>query len=429
VANTGSSSPAPRPRRTWATAALAVAAALAITGWAAWPWTAYRTTAPPATPRHRQTAARTAPRRPAAAARPAGAAPNYDSLAWDADPRAVVDGRVPGISVVDSVVLGAPRGVRTVALLVRGGPEDTRPTHHVFLASGPPGSRTIRRTGVVGIGNRPAGTLGFGAVDVDGDGVREPYVVGWDGGTGRFEIDVALMHPNDVGAFEYRYNGAWADLDTRGGDLASDTRPPPGPRTRRWLERMGGRVADAVDPIARDPEVLRDHAEEHRWLAEHGRGFHEGPLHPRWYPGGLPSWLSDVCQARDGDLGWMSPYRSNVYAVDHRRHRHFILRVPDTSYESAAGLVVGRRYVWLGNTAKAGGGYGLLAWDRRRERMVTVPIPELRAKDWNCGDGPVCRSPRLSLRGGRILADSTILTLPDSIDPRVELAGAASCRT
>jgi hypothetical protein len=39
----------------------------------------------------------------------------------------------------------------------------------------------------------------------------------------------------------------------------------------------------------------------------------------------------------------------------------------------------------------------------------------------------VCGGPWLSLRNGRIQGDTIDLTLPDSIDPRVEFAGATWC--
>jgi len=83
--------------------------------------------------------------------------------------------------------------------------------------------------------------------------------------------------------------------------------------------------------------------------------------------------------------------------------------------------------VWLGQTARVGSGYGLVAYDKPQERLVTVPIPELASRDRICRGIAVCGGPGLSLRGGRIRGNDTILTLPDSIDPRVELADATWC--
>jgi hypothetical protein len=407
-------------------AAVAVVAALAVI---ARPWRAGHPAPPPATAARGQRAAVDTLKPPPPApgrtlTRPADPGLRYDSLAYAADPGAVVAGRVPGLSVIDSVELGVRGGARTVALLVQAGPDSTHPTRHVYLASGPAGRRTIRSTHLVGIGSFPRGRQGFGAVDVDGDGVREPYVVASSGGTGGYEIDVSVLRPDWSGTYDYEYGGEWSDLSSRRGDFTSASGSP-GIRTRRWAERLAGSLADSIDEYARDPEVVRANAERDEWLAEHGRGFHDGPLHPRWKRG-LARWLANDCQASDGTLRWASTFNGVVLGVDSVRRRHFVLRVPDNEYEPARGIVVGRRYVWLGNTAKAGGGFGLVVYDRRRERMGTIPIPELTARDWTCA-GPVCGSQWLSLRGGRIYAGTTALTLPDSIDARTELAGATSC--
>ncbi|MFL5385051.1 MAG: hypothetical protein ACJ8GN_21225 [Longimicrobiaceae bacterium] len=338
----------------------------------------------------------------------------------------MVAGRVAGVSVVDSVELGAPGGVRAVALLVQAGPGERRPTRLVYLASGEGPRRTIRSASLSGFGGWPRGRLGFGAVDVDGDGVREPYLVGYDDGTEGYGIDLSVLRPDGRGQYSYLYDGAWGDLTSRRGRFPEGL-PVPGPATRRWARRLAERVADSIDAGAHDPEVIRLFAEEARWVAEHGRGYHDGPMHPRWERGGVPSWLKEHCQARDGTLGWIAPFRGNVVAVDTARGRHFIVFVPQYRRGGVAGIVVGRRYVWLGKTARVGSGYGLLAYDKPHERLVTIPVPELAAKDRICRGTAVCGGPWLSLRGGRIYGDGTLLTLPDSIDPRVELAGATSC--
>lgn len=401
---------------------LSVAGALALAGFLAWPRPAQRPASPPTVSRAARTQSRTPPRPRGPARLERGV--YYDSLAYDADPEMMVAGRVAGLSVVDSVELGGPRGARAVAFLVQAGDTADRPTHHVVVASGPADRRTFRSTPLVGIGHRPIGRSGFGAVDVDGDGVREPYVVGWAGGTGGYEIILLLQHPNGRDQYEYWYYGAWGSLRSQAGEFPEGA---PGPSTRRWAGRLAQHLADSIDPYAHDPELIRAEAEEARWVAAHGRGYHNGPLHPRWERGDLGSRAVTRCRATDGGLGWVSPSGGNVMAVDQKRGRHFILRVTDNEYDAARGIIAGRRYVWLGNTARAGSGYGLLAFDKRRERLVTIPIPELTAKHGTCGDAKVCGGPQISLRGGRIHADSIFLTLPDSIDARVELAGATSC--
>ncbi|HEU4562346.1 MAG TPA: hypothetical protein VFS20_31235 [Longimicrobium sp.] len=423
MAPTEPSTNTPRPRRTRTIVALAAGAALAVAGFLAWPREAARNT-----PR-RPATARPLPAPSASPRQPVSTPPpgqvDYFSIAYEADPHAVVAGRVPGVTVVDSAELGRPGGTRAVALLVKAGPVEKRPVRLVYLASGEGARRTIRGTNLTASGDWPRGRLGFGAVDVDGDGVREPYAVGYGGGTGMYEIELSLMHPDGRGQYTYWYSGAWADLRTRRGKF-NEGEPVPGPVTRRWAHRLTETLADSIDPGAHNPEVIRWHAEEDRWVAEHGRGYHDGPMHPRWERGGMPSWLHDRCRARDGTLSWVDRVGGRVMAFDSARGRRFIVHVPERKYENALGIVVGRRYVWLGNTVRTADGFGLLAYDKRRERLVTIPIPELPTSNRGCSL-TVCGGPWLSLRGGRIQGDTIDLTLPDSIDPRVEFAGATWC--
>jgi hypothetical protein len=148
--------------------------------------------------------------------------------------------------VVDSVELGAPRGVRTVALLVQAGPLDIKPARYVYLASGRAGRRTVRRTQLAGLDRWLRGRLGFGAVDMDGDGGREPYVVGWGSGTSLYEIELAVMHLNGRDQYTYLYRGVWSQPDLRRGSFV-EGKPHPGPRIRRWAKRLAESLADSID--------------------------------------------------------------------------------------------------------------------------------------------------------------------------------------
>lgn len=111
----------------------------------------------------------------------------------------------------------------------------------------------------------------------------------------------------------------------------------------------------------------------------------------------------------------------DVWGYDRARDRHFLL-FAFGRFDYPNSLVPGARYLWMGTYAPTDGGYGVTVYDRRRERMSVVPVPELgRELPVACGRTGRCGGgPRLSVRGGRLYGDTVPLTLPDSIVHRVE---------
>jgi hypothetical protein len=144
--------------------------------------------------------------------------------------------------------------------------------------------------------------------------------------------------------------------------------------------------------------------------------FRRAPVRVRWHTGPVPTLWEGHCRTRDGDLEWVMV--GGIWGYDRARGRHFLL-APFDRYTEPGGIVPGVRYLWMGSTAPAGDGYGLLAYDRAARRMTVVPIPELRPTARSGCDG-ICNGPALSLRGSRLYGDTVPFTLPDSIVPAVE---------
>lgn len=337
----------------------------------------------------------------------------------DADPDSVLAGRVVPVVVVDAVQLGTRRGARSTALLVRLGPERHRDNgwYRVYVVQSTDSSRTVTSTTLTALGALPPGEPGFGAVDLDGDGMGEPYVAYWGGGRGGFEVTVARLGPGAPFPDEYMLFSAWTYLDSRKGDFSGNA--PRSARVRRWLEAHARRVADVADPHARDTLYLRHHAVERQFQRDHGPGFLTGPVRIRWNAGPVPFAEWAGCRTRDGDLQWL--WDESVWGYDPVRGRHFMLH--DFAYYAAPnGLVPGTRYVWLGLMAQGPEGRGFVAYDRRNQRMVVVPVANLdRATNVRCG-GHACGGPMLSVRNGRLYGDTVALVLPDSIVPSAEFA-------
>lgn len=352
--------------------------------------------------------------------------PPYDTTDWlaateKADPDSVVAGRVPGVVVVDSVFLGTRGGARVTALLVRLGPE-RQPRdgyHRVYEVQSSESGRAARATELQVLGKVPAGPAGFGAVDLDGDGVREPYVGHWTGGTQGFTAEVSLLDLRRHAPHGYMLEGFYGDLESRRGELQGD-RPPPS-AVRRWMTAHVQRVADHADPRARDPVMLHHYADVRQWGRDHGTDLLRGPVRVRWHAGPVPALWQGDCLTRYGDPEWVMA--GGIWGYDPARGRHFLLR-PFDRYSSPHGIVPGARYLWLGTTVPTGNGHGLLAYERSSARMTVVPVPELApASPW-CREH-VCGGPSLSVRAGRLYGDSIPLTLPDSISPHAEFADTA----
>lgn len=139
----------------------------------------------------------------------------------------------------------------------------------------------------------------------------------------------------------------------------------------------------------------------------------------------MPTLAEGTCRTRGGDLEWVAI--GGIWGYDRARGRHFLLR-PYDRYSEPAGIVLSARYLWMGSTAPAGDGLGLLAYDRAARRMTVIPVPALPLRTRPGSDG-IVPGPVLSLRGGRLYGDETALALPDSIDPAVEFADTGrACR-
>jgi hypothetical protein len=340
---------------------------------------------------------------------------NYLAATEGADPDSVVRGGFLGSAVMDSVSLDDGRA----ALLVRLGPEERERYGYwrVYLVESAASGRAARAAELDALGTVPEGRAAFGAVDADGDGRREPYLASWWGGRGGYTITLHLLDERERFPYSYDLFGAWTYLEEREGEFLSD--PAPSARARRWMAEQASRVADVVDPLARDPLVRRHHGEVVQWERDQGMDFVEGPVRVRWRPGPAPLAWGAGCRTRDGDLEWLTD--GMVWGYDRARDRHFLL-YRFGRYDSPHGVVPGRRYLWMGTAARTGTGRGLLAWDRASRRIRVVPVPELgRALPVTCGE-PRCGGPPLSVRGGRLYGDTVRLTLPDSIVPAVEFA-------
>lgn len=353
--------------------------------------------------------------------------PPLDTTDWLAatertDPDSVAAGRVKDAVVLDSVFLGTRDGGRVTALLVRLGPERHPGDgwHRVYEVESSGSGRAARATDLDALGAVPRGEVGFGAVDLDGDGMREPYIGHWTGGMQGFIAEVSLLDPRARFPHWYMLEGFYSDLESRRGEFQGGSPPPP--RVRRWMAAHARRVADAADPSARHPRMIHYHADVRQWGRDHGTVFLRGPVRVRWHAGPVPTLWEGSCQTRDGELEWVRV--GGVWGYDRARGRHFLL-LPFDRYTEPHGIVLGARYLWLGTTAPSGEGHGLLAYDRPARRMTVVPVPELTpaASAW-CSDH-VCGGPVLSLRAGRLYGDTVPLTLPDSFDARAEFSDTA----
>lgn len=138
---------------------------------------------------------------------PGGAAdahrgPSYDETSYlDAtkrtDPDSLVNGPIENVAVLDSVLLGRRNGARVTALLVRLGPgrDPDYGWYRVYEAESSGSGRVARATELDALGSVPRSEVGFGAVDLDGDGMREPYIGHWTGGTQGYIAEVDLLVP------------------------------------------------------------------------------------------------------------------------------------------------------------------------------------------------------------------------------------------
>lgn len=347
---------------------------------------------------------------------------NYFTATAGANPDSVVHGRLPGSAVLDSVSLG--RGA--TAVLVRLGSERD-PNYgyfRVYVVEPGDGGRVARATDLEALGTVPPGRAAFGAADPDGDGRRDPYLASWSGGRGGFTVSLHLLDRRARDGYGYDLFGAWTYLDSRKGEFLGD--PPPPASVRRWMAAQAQRVADVADPGARDTVVQRHHAVHRAWSRDHGPDFVHGPVRVRWRAGRPPLMPGTHCRTRDGDLEWMSG--GDVWGYDRARDRHFLL-IAFGRFDYPNSLVPGARYLWMGTYARTNGGYGVVAYDRRRERIHVVPVPELgRALPVACGGIGRCGGgPQLSVRGGRLYGDTVALTLPDSIVRLAEFPDSRVC--
>lgn len=351
---------------------------------------------------------------------------DYLAATEGTDPDSIVRGLVRGVAVRDSVFLGTRGGARITAVLVRLGPERNPGDgyHRLYEVESSGSRRAARATVLEVLGKVPPGEAGFGAVDLDGDGMREPYVGHWTGGQQGFIAELSLLDPRVRFPYWYMLEGDYGDLESRQGEFQG-ARPPP-PPVRRWMTAQVQRVADDADPEARNPVMIRRFAEMRQWRRDHGWDFRRGPVRVRWNPGPVPRVYEAPCSTRDGDLEWVMD--GALWGYDRARDRHVLLRV-FSRYNAPNGVVLGVRYVWMGITAPAPGGFGVLAYDRAMRRMEVVPIPGLRPSAWSGCDDGMCSGPSLSLRGGRLYGDSVPLALPDSIASQTEFADTARACT
>ncbi len=340
---------------------------------------------------------------------------DYFAATAGANPDSVVRGRLPGSAVLDSVSLG--KGA--TAVLVRLSPELDRNYGYfrVYVVEPGDGGRVARATNLEALGTVRPGRAAFGAADPDGDGRRDPYLASWTGGRGGFTVSLYLLDRRARDWYWYDLYGAWTYLDSRKGEFL-DPSPPP-LSVRRWMAAQAQRVADVADPDARDTVVQRHHAVQRAWRRDHGADFVQGPLRIRWHAGRPPLTPGTHCRTRAGDLEWLGD--GDVWGYDRVRDRHFLL-LEFGRFDYPNSLVPGARYLWMGSYAPADGGYGVVAYDRRRERISVIPVPELgRALPLVCGGPGRCGGgPQLSVRGGRLYGDTIALTLPDSIVRRAE---------
>jgi hypothetical protein len=343
---------------------------------------------------------------------------NYLEATERTDPDSIVNGWIPNAAVLDSVFLGRRGGARVTALLVRLGPgrDPDYGWHRVYEVESSDSGRVVRATELEALGSVPRSEAGFGAVDVDGDGMREPYIGHWSGGTQGYIAEVDLLVPGRRHPHWYMLEGFYGDLESRRGDFESA--PPRPPRVQRWMTAHVQRVADAADPNAHHPRMIHYHADVRQWVRDHGADFRQGPVRVRWHAGPVPTLWEGTCRTREGDLEWVMV--GGIWGYDRARGRHFLLR-PHDRYTRPDGIVLGARYLWLGSTAPAGDGYGLLAYDRAARRMTVIPVAGLRPRARSGCEG-VCSGPELSVRGSRLYGDTVPLALPDSIVPAVEFA-------
>lgn len=342
---------------------------------------------------------------------------DYFRVTEGMDLDSLLAGRVAGSAVVDSAVLGTRRGRRVTALLVRLGPgrEPDYGWYRVYEAESTDSGRVARATQLDALGSVPRTEVGFGAVDLDADGVREPYIGHWSGGQEGYIAEVNVLDSGRRFPHWYMLEGIYSDLRSREGEFQGATPPPP--QVRRWMTAHAQRVADAADPTARDPRMLHHHADIRQWIRDHGTDLRRGPVRVRWHAGPVPAVWEGFCRTRDGDVEWVTV--GGIWGYDRARDRHFLLR-PYGRYTQPAGVVPGVRYLWMGSTAPAGDGHGLLAYDRAARRMTVVPVAGLKPAGGDWCDEDVCGGPSLSLRNGLLYGDTVRLALPDSIVPAAE---------
>jgi hypothetical protein len=271
-------------------------------------------------------------------------------------------------------------------------------------------------------------------LDIDGDGNEEVYSVVREGGMGSgytFRIDVysSLDKRRYWLAAEGEFSSPMLTYDSSA-NLAQNS------QVAGWIQEKArnltfNKPAEKTTTPDEQVRLYKEAVEE--WLKANGRGFYEGKVDVREYPGNIPSLGSTVaCSVDDEGFRWLSYFKGALFGYDESHHTYFVVYVPSSEYGWVDRMVAGRRYLWL----EVGTHDGILAFDKVSRALKIVPVPELSTfvTETTSQSGqtyPVRIYDEdykgLNVSDRSLYLGNTRLTLPAYIKSEDELANATVC--
>jgi hypothetical protein len=165
--------------------------------------------------------------------------------------------------------------------------------------------------------------------------------------------------------------------------------------------------------------------------------------------GGVPGAEHASCAVSADGEDWVARFRGGMWMHDRGRDESRVVYAPPWSARLTS-IAVGRRYVWTNLVvADSAGPLALLAYDRRRGALVSVPAPELAllmppyvivrpsvhpiayacSGVCSAGEALQVRDGTLAIGDGTLAIGDVTLTLPPDVRASGELADARVCQT
>lgn len=188
-----------------------------------------------------------------------------------------------------------------------------------------------------------------GVVDVEGNGTKQVYAVDREGGSSVYRVEIKLYDPLTGALYDANYAASYGDTMMKNVEFSANVSQHDA--IKAWLLKMGN------DFIFSKPRSKPGKTESYEdeigdWRERQGFDFEEGTIEERDLPGNVPSTLtSSVCTLEDGQWEWMSYFKSAVFGYNKSRNVHFVLFVPEVSYDWIQEIHASDRYLWFAHSS------------------------------------------------------------------------------